>query len=203
MLVPVPPWNARGVIDPIDESAPVAATRSPYNVSLREFVLDFAISEKRVTILKGYLEYRSRLHAVGLLSGFQWLDGSFLEHIELTDKRPPGDLDVVTFYDAPNISQLVLRQADPFIFPTTDIEHDALKRSLYVDAYAQSLTSNARNLVRASAYWYSMWSHRRDLSWKGFIQVDLAPIEDAQTAMELDAILPESFNEVPVPGVHA
>ncbi|MDA1231040.1 MAG: hypothetical protein O2856_09720 [Planctomycetota bacterium] len=32
------------------------------------------------------------------MTGFQWLDGSFLEDIELGDGRPPRDLDVVTVY---------------------------------------------------------------------------------------------------------
>lgn len=26
-----------------------------------------------------------------------------------------------------------------------------------------------------TVYWYSMWAHRRDLSWKGFIQIPLNP----------------------------
>ncbi|RKW41698.1 MAG: hypothetical protein D8H96_09315, partial [Lautropia sp.] len=29
------------------------------------------------------------------------------------------------------------------------------------------------------AYWYSMWSHRRDGSWKGFLQLDLHQARDA------------------------
>lgn len=33
--------------------------------------------------------------------------------------------------------------------------------------------------VQNIAYWYSMWSHRRDGLWKGFVQVDLNPSQDA------------------------
>lgn len=33
--------------------------------------------------------------------------------------------------------------------------------------------------VKVIAYWYSLWSHRRDDSWKGFVQVDLDPEQDA------------------------
>ena len=32
--------------------------------------------------------------------------------------------------------------------------------------------------IRRIAYWYSMWSHRRDGLWKGFVQVDLDPSQD-------------------------
>ena len=35
---------------------------------------------------------------IGIGSGFQWLDGSFLENVEMTEKRDPGDLDLVTFF---------------------------------------------------------------------------------------------------------
>ena len=32
--------------------------------------------------------------------------------------------------------------------------------------------------VRWISYWYSMWSHRRDGLWKGFVQVDLDSTQD-------------------------
>jgi hypothetical protein len=32
--------------------------------------------------------------------------------------------------------------------------------------------------VRWISYWYSMWSHRRDGLWKGFVQVDLDSAQD-------------------------
>jgi hypothetical protein len=35
-------------------------------------------------------------------TGFQWIDGSFLEEIEKTQNRSPGDIDVITFYWNPN-----------------------------------------------------------------------------------------------------
>lgn len=33
-------------------------------------------------MLDGLLRKRAALHAAGLIQGFQWLDGSFLEHVE-------------------------------------------------------------------------------------------------------------------------
>jgi len=32
--------------------------------------------------------------------------------------------------------------------------------------------------VTAVSYWYSMWSHRRNGLWKGFVQVDISEKED-------------------------
>lgn len=30
-------------------------------------------------------------------------------------------------------------------------------------------------MIGEDPYWYSMWAHKRDLSWKGFIQIPLNP----------------------------
>jgi hypothetical protein len=38
----------------------------------------------------------------------------------------------------------------------------------------------AERLVAQSSYWYSMWSHRRNQAWKGFLQIDLAPSQDVE-----------------------
>jgi hypothetical protein len=197
MLVPVPDWNARGVIDPINVLSPTSADRSPYRVSLREFVLRFATTARRIEVLKGFMKYRAELHAAGLIVGFQWLDGSFLENVERLEHRDPVDIDTVSFYLLPaGQTQATLIAANPGLFPVNAAEHAALKERLHVDAYTQQLdlvgpsAAAGSRLVAVAAYWYSMWSHRRDLAWKGYVQVDLAPVEDAQTISELTALPP-------------
>ena len=75
--------------------------RSPYGIGLPEFVDRFSSSKERIAILDGFLRFRNELHEVGFVSGFQWLDGSFLENIEDLEDRHPNDLDVVTFYTMP------------------------------------------------------------------------------------------------------
>ena len=102
--VAIPTWTADGVLPPINASHPVSPMRSPYVVSLTDYVLRFGDTAERRTILEGFLRYRAALHAAGLVQGFQWLDGSFLEHIELTEGRAPNDIDVVTFYRLPSVS---------------------------------------------------------------------------------------------------
>jgi len=32
--------------------------------------------------------------------------------------------------------------------------------------------------VTLISYWYSMWSHRRNNLWKGFVQVDISEDQD-------------------------
>lgn len=40
--------------------------------------------------------------------------------------------------------------------------------------------------VKNIAYWYSLWSHRRDGLWKGFVQVDLDPAQDGDARAVLN-----------------
>lgn len=181
MTVPVPTWNSLGVIDPIDLASPTTANRSPYRVSLLDFAIAFGTTPSRVAILQGLLSYRQALRAVGVVTGFQWLDGSFLEHVELLEHRDPGDIDVVTFYEMPlGQNQMTLRAKNPALFPQNGAEQDLLKKQYHTDAYLQALAAKPVQLVARAAYWYSMWSHRRDLSWKGFVEVDLDGAGDQQ-----------------------
>src|SRR5690606_3212200 len=90
-----------GVLPPVNPDNPTGPDRSPYQVSLVDLVLRFGTSPKRREILDGLLRFREQLHNLGLVTGFQWLDGSFLEEVELLEQRPPHDIDVVTFVEPP------------------------------------------------------------------------------------------------------
>ena len=96
--VMIPDWNSQGVLPPVRPGTDgSAADRSPYRVSLHQLVTMFAISPERATILRGFLDYRAALHAAGIIVGFQWVDGSFVENIEALEGQHPNDMDVVTF----------------------------------------------------------------------------------------------------------
>jgi hypothetical protein len=172
MNVAIPPWTATGVLPPIDVANPTSASRAPYQVSLTDVVMRFATSVPRFSIAQRLLDYRAALHRMGLTSGFQWIDGSYLEQIELLEGRPPNDVDVVTFVDTASAS-----------VPTGN-DDDALdnakgKARFSVDGYFVELNLVPPNELSAmSVYWYSVWSHRRNLEWKGFLQIDLSPAED-------------------------
>jgi hypothetical protein len=182
--VAIPAWTAEGVLPPVNAAQPVSTERSPYAVSLTDYVLRFGDTPGRRTVLDGLLRYRSALHALGLVSGFQWLDGSFLEHVELIERRPPNDVDVVTFYRLPpGRSQRDLLAAQPDLF-----DHAGVRATYFVDGYHEHLGMDPERLALRSAYWYSVWSHRRNQLWKGFVQVDLAPSEDATAAATLASL---------------
>lgn len=173
MLVQIPQWTAEGVLPPMDAANPTSTTRAPYPVSLYDVVARFATSPARCAILDGYLRHRAALHALGYRVGFQWLDGSFMEDVETREARTPNDIDVVTFLDAPGAGV-------PGPGDDDALDHAASKRRFKVDSYLIELDQTPpRELAFWSAYWYSVWAHRRNQVWKGFLQVDLAPGEDA------------------------
>lgn len=180
----VPPWTADGVLPPVNASRPTDVERSPYPVSLTAYVRRFGSTPERQAILGGLLRYRAALHEAGLNAGFQWLDGSFVENIELIEQRAPNDVDVVTFYRRPaGVSQKQLADKVGSLF-----RNRFTKATYHVDGYVVDLETKPESLTKWSAYWYSMWSHRRNIIWKGFVQVDLAPAEDATAATALVAL---------------
>lgn len=173
MPVQIPDWSAEGVLPPLDGAHPTSPSRAPYAVSLYDVVVRFGTSPGRCAILDGFLRYRAALHANGYHAGFQWLDGSFMEDVETLEGRPPRDIDVVSFLQAPV-------QTNPDSDDERALDHAQAKALFKVDSYLVELDAlPPRELTAWATYWYSMWAHRRNGSWKGFLQVELRPDEDA------------------------
>jgi hypothetical protein len=192
-IVQIPAWTAAQILPPVDPINAISASRSPYSVSLLDVVLRFATSAERRSILDGFLRYREKLHAAGLTVGFQWLDGSFLENIEVLESRPPNDLDVVTFCELPaGVTQAQIAVNHPDVIPAPALR-SAFKANYHVDPYFEVIGPDWRWTIRRGTYWYSVWSHRRSLAWKGYLQVDLNPVDDAAAVALLHA---------PAPGAH-
>ena len=179
----IPGWNISDVLPPIRPGERGSSPdRSPYRVSLSQVVERFATSPKRINILEGLLEYRRALHSLNILTGFQWLDGSFMENVETLESRPPNDVDAVLFCYLPDgTDQQKLVTDHPELF------YPAQAKSRFnVDAYICILGEPTSDYhVERIAYWYSMWSHRRGGLWKGFIQVALSASEDDEAAILL------------------
>lgn len=182
----IPAWTSAGVVPPIRPGQPGhSPDRSPYVATLASFCDRFATSPERRSIIDGLLRFRAALHQAGLTSGFQWLDGSFLEQIEDLESRSPRDMDVVTFYSLPaGVDQRTLAQNHADLF-----DQASAKDQYSMDAYFIMLGNPLDTVMtRRVAYWYSMWSHRRDGLWKGFVQVDLDPMHDAEARHLLNRI---------------
>lgn len=172
-------WNFDGVLPPINPlKAADSGERSPYPVPLTSFVERFAHTPARKKILVGLLRYRKALHELGLTSGFQWVDGSFLENIEALESRSPRDLDVVTFFHLPpGVDQRSLLHNAGHLFDPCKLKEDYA-----IDGYHFVLGAPIDAIkVKTIAYWYSLWSHRRSGLWKGFVQLDLDSAQDIET----------------------
>ncbi|PLP98905.1 hypothetical protein CYJ10_19160 [Cupriavidus pauculus] len=67
------------------------------------------------------------------------------------------------------------------------LDQQFVKRHFMVDGYWVDSTISMRDLICLSTYWYSLWSHRRSLQWKGFLEIDLDPALDESASAILDA----------------
>ena len=184
---PIPDWDSSAVIPAKDTQHPTSRQRSPYKASLLDLVKRFGHTLARRQLLRRLLDFRAELHLAGIDSGFQWLNGSFVEDIELRKGKDPSDIDLVTFFHVPPayMSNIGIQ------YLVSDLlRHDRIKTNHSVDHYyVQMKDTPPEFIVGNTVYWYSLLSHRKDdFLWKGFVQLDLAPGGDAVARSALDAM---------------
>lgn len=191
----IPPHTIDGVLPPfIGPDGPGGSPEemTPYTASAHEVALTYGFSERRRSILVGWLAFRRALRDAGIVSGFQWIDGSFVENKE------PNDIDVMTFFYRPSILQDAQQRAawshtHGFLF-----NRPLVKERFKVDSFPIDLAGNAEVLVEATRYYGSLFSHRRgDNLWKGMLSVRLEDPLDDQAALAQISLPPAP----PVPGV--
>ena len=99
------------------------------------------------------------------------------ELIEKKENRSPRDIDVVTsIEDYPTDIQekLAYIQAE---FP--NLIQPLSKQLFMCDAYIVMIPElTPKDLIASTAYWYGLWSHTREMHWKGFVEINLDPAED-------------------------
>ncbi len=167
----------------LGDSPTAAANTSPYECSCIEVVRQFATSVERCKLLKGWLRYRADLRKLGFDQGFQWVDGSFSEDVEMHEQRPPSDVDVVTFAQPPtgktkqDINAILI--ANPSLFMRNEV-----KLSYSCDAFLVPLDVSPENLVKRTTYYFQLFSHRRsDHVWKGLLHIPLESNDDKALAL--------------------
>jgi hypothetical protein len=182
----IPAFTISGALPPyLGITASESALMSPYETSLAKIASKLCNSTERKTILRGLLTYRQQLARIGLISGFQWLSGSFMEDIETLEKRPPNDVDVVTFCHRP------AHAADDTawqLFNTVNLSllHPAsVKTAFRCDSYFVDLNLPPSTVVERARYWFGLYSHRRSGLWKGLLQVPLNVTQDDVDASKL------------------
>lgn len=176
----IPPFNASMVLPPFYGATPTnRAGMSPYQTSMSEIVQRFATSKGRVAILEGLLAYRKEMAKIGLVDGFQWIDGSFVEDIETSQEREPNDIDIVTFA-IPGVDKANFRS---WFASNMDLFNPAKTKILYkCDAYFVDMLKPPHLLVNDTRYWFGLFGHQRTTTlWKGMLEVSLVSDDAAAT----------------------
>jgi hypothetical protein len=180
-IVGIPALDPSGILPPfVGSGTPTPASMSPFAATLLQTAQRFCGSPARVTIFRGFLEYRRTLSTLGFVQGFQWLSGSFMEDIERLEGRDPRDVDLVTFCTPPahcltpaDIRAIVVANSDVFLPPRA-------KTRFHCDPYFVNLQELPVSTVTQTRYWFGLFSHRRGGMWKGLVQVPLAISQDDQ-----------------------
>jgi hypothetical protein len=183
----IPAFDLGGVLPPFLGSEPgVGAMQSPHDASMLELVHRFGTSAHRNQLLRGLLEFRSALRGIGLIDGFQWIDGSFVEDKEFVVGLAPSDIDLVTLFERPgfiNDEAEWKAYVDPHRFTLFNPRH--CKAAYRCDAYPIDLGTSGQNVAKLSAFWFSLFSHQRDTyRWKGIVQCPLGPDNIDQDASD-------------------
>jgi len=183
----IPALNHSGVLPPfLPNLGPTAsAAMAPYQTSLSELVMRFANTPARIEIMHGLLNYRKLLLDAGIINGFQWIDGSYVENCEHHRNRPPSDIDIVTFAERP------AKFCDDALWNTfvknnilNLFNRDTIKRQYHCDAFYEDLGLPSKVIVSRASYWFGLFSHQRiTYLWKGLLFISLQA--DDQVALAI------------------
>lgn len=160
---------------------------SPYPCTTLEFCMHFATSKERIEILKNFLTFRQRMKVEGIVTGFQWLNGSFTSDIETIESRPPNDLDLVTFFDGRGIdSSVIVSNFNEFV------SFRASKAVYKLDHYPVNFTYDPYVTVGQTTYWIQLFSHSKPHQiWKGILEVKIdTPNDDNLASDYLNSLIP-------------
>jgi hypothetical protein len=151
---------------------------------MTEVVGTLGITPERKKLLLALLDYRTLLASLGYAIGLQFIDGSFVENVELRENRSPGDIDVFSFLVRPSHYQ-----QDPALWQSTGFAEwrdeiaarDLNKQRFGLDTYAIAIDQTGPvGVIEGTMYWYSLFSHKRlTYDWKGFLRVELNANDDA------------------------
>lgn len=153
---------------------------SPYLCSTLELCQTFGTSKERVLILRGLLEFRQRMTNFGITQGFQWLDGSFTENIEKSEKRPPNDLDLVTFFGGLTIDAQKDIKVNFIEFTNATVA----KGNYKLDHYPVDYSYSPDVTVEMTRYWIQLFTHNRLGVWKGILRLELNTTDTDKLALE-------------------
>ncbi|MFG1433367.1 hypothetical protein V5F44_21065 [Xanthobacter sp. V2C-8] len=183
--MPLPSFDLRGLLPPFVGVDATTPDRSPYWVAMPELVDALGTTPHRRELLRNLIAYRALLAKEGYVNGIQFIDGSFVENVEVLANRSPGDIDVFSILSVP---QMYLADASAWkttgfsAWQTQVVNRDLNKQRFRLDTYAVLLEERQEkpmHLINDIIYWYGLFSHQRDtFAWKGFAGLALDPAAD-------------------------
>ena len=175
-------WNEDGLLPVEFNTASGETLRSPYRLTLPQFAERYGGSDGRLALLSSLLEYRAGLRGTGVVSWFQWVNGSFVEDVQQTRGREPEDIDLVTFYHLPDGRTAdEFQEEHPVVFDWKTVE-----RKWSLDSYCVPLNGDSvEDLLTAFGYWDHWWSHTKHGVAKGFVRLEGLALEDEEVIREL------------------
>jgi hypothetical protein len=185
----IPAFNIDGVIPPfVGPHGPGGHRQemTPYEATPVDVVTALTNSPRRQEILLGWLAHRAALRTLCIDSGFQWLDGSFVED------KDPDDLDIVTFFRRPATATTPVLLMELVHNNPTVFSRAAVKHAFHLDAMFVDMDATPEAVVDHTRYWLGLFSHRRlDSMWKGMLKVSLEDSgDDAIASGLLAAVTP-------------
>lgn len=186
--MPLPAYDLGLVLPPFLGTSPGSSpSQSPYTADTEELVHRFGSSPARNVLLRGLLDLRAALRAIGIVNGFQWIDGSFVEDKERRLGVAPGDIDIVTVFDRPTghddhaVWEAAMR-------PHANLFNPGYCKATYkCEAFYIDTGRKGQRVATESAFWFGLFSHQRDtFRWKGVVRCQLgAAAVDAAADKEL------------------
>ena len=188
--MPVPHFDTRGFLPPFNGNDGATADRSPYFCTMTELCASLSTTDHRKDLLRKLIAYRALIASEDYVAGIQFIDGSFVENIELTEARNPNDIDVFSILAPPT-----KYHADPTAwnsrglpFWRSEIADNAKNRTRFsIDSYALMMDMGQPVIfLRNTLYWYSLFSHKKaTFAWKGFVAVPLDKTDDQAALLAL------------------
>ena len=176
----IPFFTASGALPPfIGIEATDRSGASPYKTSASEIFSILGQTPERRNLIAGLLSYREALRSIGIVDGYQLIDGSFTEDCETVRGRPPDDIDLVTYARLPVGPAEVL----PFMQSNFGVFNPVLTKSRYsCHAFFIDLGKPPALLVEDTTYFFGLFSHQRvSALWKGMLKIPLVS-DDAAVA---------------------
>ena len=178
---PIPDFDHNLVIPPHLGDPTSIDQLSPYRASTKDLCEKLCTSVDRKLILEGLLDFRECLRSEGIVEGFQWIDGSFLEDVERRERRSPRDIDVLTVYWIYDIDH---QDTVAGKFPAF-VDRRISKAQFKVDHFPLDMNAEPELVIDSTLYWIQLFSHNRSAVWKGMLRIDLNTPETDIEAREI------------------